>query len=898
MTNETASNNQDKSILVASIMDIDQIESELQSGQSPIKTYKQALKALDEQLEQVFDPIKQISENLLARSDAIDKLLSYIWSSFIKDDKISLIAVGGYGRREMLPKSDIDLLLLFEDESVIDNNKSNIEQFLMQLWDIGLEIGSSVRTFEDCEREASQDITITTNLLETRLIIGNTTLFKKLSTRMRDDDICNSERFFTAKVEEQVARHAKWDDTDFSLEPNVKTGVGGLRDIQTIGWVAKRHFDDNHLKNLVEYDFLIEEELEILLDSQNFLWKVRYQLHRITKKEEDRLLFDLQAKVAEALGFEDSDGLIAVEKMMKEYYRCVVKVSELNEILLQHFEEAILKIDPTLSISVIDEKFNRRNHLIDIKNEQVLLDDPSIILEIFVKLCEDGSLKGVHSHTRRIIHQHLDLIDDDFRASDKNKGLFKRILCSYLGTSSNLRRMNRLGILGRYVSDFGKVIGQMQYDLFHIYTVDAHTLLTIRNIRKFRHIENTEKYPVATAIYHRLDKVYVLIIAALFHDLGKGRGGNHSEIGEKLVIEFCKSHGFDKEDTELSAWLVKNHLLMSLTSQRKDISDPDEIAEFAKKVGNINRLKYLFILTVADISATNPELWNAWRAELLRKLFNETYRALRRGLDNVLDRQEVIENCKERAIQLLIDDGFKKMDINEFWDNPGEDYFLRESPENIAGHFKEISSTGVNRPKVLIKEMNETHFFGATQVFVYAPNREQLFTDIATMLANLNLSIQDARIITSTSSDFSLDTFIVLDENGESIGNDVDRVKDIQTKLLMAIENPDDVNTQMKRISRAKKIFSVETIVSHSVDEENDHSIIEVTSSDRPGLLATCGRILNDMNLQILNARIATLGERVEDIFFVQTQQRHSIQDPLVIEELCNKLKEALDKES
>ncbi|MCJ8314479.1 MAG: [protein-PII] uridylyltransferase [Saccharospirillaceae bacterium] len=898
MTDAIASNNRNDSILVAAIMDIDHIESELQAGRSPITTYKQALKSLDDQLEQIFDPIQQIAENLYARSDALDKLLTFIWRSLIKDNKISLIAVGGFGRREMLPKSDIDLLLLFEDESIIEKNKSNIEQFLMQLWDIGLEIGSSVRTFEDCEREASQDITITTNLLETRLIIGNPSLFSKLSTRMRDDDICNSERFFTAKVEEQVTRHAKWDDADFSLEPNVKTGVGGLRDIQTIGWVAKRHFDDNHLKNLVECGFLIEEELEILLDCQNFLWKVRYQLHRITKKEEDRLLFDLQAKVAAALGFEDSNGLLAVEKMMKQYYRCVVKVSELNEILLQHFEEAILKIDPTLSIKAINEKFNRRNHLIDIKNEQVLLDDPSIILEIFVELCKDDSLKGVHSHTRRIIHQHLDLIDDDFRASAKNKEFFKRILCSYLGTSSNLRRMNRLGILGRFIPQFGRVIGQMQYDLFHIYTVDAHTLLTIRNIRKFRHIENTKKYPTATAVYHRLDRVYVLIIAALFHDLGKGRGGNHSEIGEKLVIEFCQNHDFDNEDTQLASWLVKNHLLMSLTSQRKDISDPEIIAEFAHEVGSIKRLQYLFILTVADISATNPKLWNAWRAELLRKLFNETYRALRRGLDNMLDRHEVIEHNKKRAVKLLIGEGFNVADIQSFWDNPGDNYFLRESPENIAWHFKEISATGLNKPKVLIKEMNGSQFNGATQIFVYAPDREKLFTDIATTLSNLNLSIQDARIITSTSSDFSLDTFIVLDENGESIGDNVERVKDIQSKLLMAIENPDDVNLQIKRISRAKKIFSVQTIVSHSVDEENDHSIIEVTSADRPGLLATCGRILNGMNLQLLNARIATLGERVEDIFFVQTQQRHSIKDPLVIKELCNKLKEALDKES
>ncbi|BCE01625.1 [protein-PII] uridylyltransferase [Marinicellulosiphila megalodicopiae] len=898
MKNETSSSESDDFSLPPSILNIDMIKSQLESGRSPIVTYKEALKQLDLELESVFDPLSQIDQIVYARSNALDKLITHIWLSFINNQEVCLIAVGGYGRCEMLPKSDIDLLLLFEDEAVIEQYKSKIEQFLMQLWDIGLDIGSSVRTFSDCEREASNDITITTNLLETRLIVGNHALFARLRTRMRDDDICDSETFFYEKVKEQKARHAKWEDTDFSLEPNVKTGVGGLRDIQTIGWVAKRHFDDNHLENLVSCGFLTEEELTTLLDCQNFLWKIRYQLHRITKKEEDRLLFDLQEKVAEVLGLIDSENLLAVEQLMKEYYRCVGKVSELNEILLQHFEEAILKIDPTLSLIPINKKVNRRNNLIDFKDEQTLLDEPSLILEIFVMLCDDPTLNGIHSHTRRVIHQNLDLIDDEFRQSEKNKSLFKQVLCSYLGTSSSLRRMDRLGVLGKYLTEFGRVIGQMQYDLFHIYTVDAHTLLTIRNIRKFRHIENTEKFPTATAVYHRIDRVYVLIIAALFHDLGKGQGGNHSIIGEKFVIEFCQSHGFNTDDTSLAGWLVKNHLLMSLTSQRKDISDPEVIADFAREVGSITRLQYLFILTVADISATNPDLWNAWRAELLRKLFNETYRALRRGLDNMLDRQEVIEQCKQRAIKILIDDGFDEASVRDFWDNPGDDYFLRESPENIAWHFKEINSSGLNNPKVLIKEMHGSHFSGATQIFVYAPDRDQLFTDIATTLSNLNLSIQDARIITSTSSDFSLDTFIVLDENGESIGDDFDRVRDIQFKLLMAIQNPDEVNRQIKRISRAKKIFAVETIVSHSVDEENNRSILEVTSSDRPGLLATCGRILNELDIQILNARIATLGERVEDIFFVQTRDRKPIEDQNLINQLCIKLKAALDKES
>ena len=829
------------------------------------------------------------------RASALDKILQHLWQKQFSDiQPCCLIAVGGFGRGELLPKSDIDLLLLFADESLIERTTPNIEQFLMFLWDIGLEVGSSVRTFADCETEAKADITITTNLLETRLIYGDPTLYQQLVNRVRQDDICTSADFFTAKTSEQKARHNKLQDTEYSLEPNIKTGLGGLRDIQTIGWVAKRHFASQQLADLKQTGFLTEQELETLLASQRFLWSIRYYLHSICNREEDRLLFDLQPQVAQALGYEDNEQLLAVEQLMQDYYRCAFTVREINEVLLQHFSEAILQTSSSQT-HAINERFCKINQHIDVIDDEEFSRNPTALLEIFLLMCQDSSIVGILARTRRLIKASVQLIDDEFRQNPVNINVFKQILHSHLGISSNLRRMNAMGILGRYIPAFGEVIGQMQFDLFHAYTVDAHTLLTIRNIRKFRHKSNTDRFPVATSIYHRIEKIELLYIAALFHDLGKGKGGDHSQIGAELAKQFCEQHGYNKTDSELVAWLVQHHLLMSITSQRKDTSDPEVLSEFLNTVQDLTHLNYLFILTVADIHATNPELWNSWRAELLRYLYVESKRALRRGIDNMIDRSERIHNCQQQAIQLLIEDGFSEQEILEFWDNPGDDYFLRETPANIAWHFTEITRSGLNAPKVLIKEIHETQFTGATQIFVYAPDRSNLFRDIATTLANLNLSIQDARVMTSNSSGFSLDTFIVLDESGECIGKDVERIQEIQQQLLTAIKHPEDVRPLNKRICRAKKYFNVPAQVALSHDFDNQRSIVEVTAADRPGLLAICSDVFAQFNMSMMSARISTLGERVEDLFFIQTQQQQALTDTVVADQLCAQLTDALN---
>ena len=882
--------------LLTHIVDIQGLKQQLAQGTAAVTLYKQTVKRIDSNIEQWLSVPKDIEQIVQLRSLALDCILRHLWQSqFQEQHAIALIAVGGYGRAEMLPKSDIDLLLLFADESLINDHTAKIEHFLMFLWDIGLEVGSSVRTFADCEREAKADITITTNLLETRLIAGDNALFDDLSKRVYQDDICSSLYFFQAKTNEQKARHNKLQDTEYSLEPNIKTGLGGLRDIQTIGWVAKRHFGANHLSDLIKTGFLSQQELQTLLDSQHFLWSVRYFLHSSCKREEDRLLFDLQPQIAQLLQYTDNDKLLAVEQLMQDYYRCAYTVREINEVLLQHFSEAIVNKDQSPSVIQINARFNKINQRIDVIDEQEFNKNPSALLEVFYLMCQDSSIEGLFSKTRRLIKDSVHLIDEEFRQDKTNIQYFNKILQSHLGISSNLRRMNAMGILGRYIPAFGQVIGQMQYDLFHIYTVDAHTLLTLRNIRKFRHKTNTDHFPVATSIYHRIDKIELLYLAALFHDLGKGKGGDHSKVGARLATEFCTQHNYSQSDTKLVAWLVQHHLLMSITSQRKDTSDPEVLAEFLDTVKDLRHLNYLFLLTVADIYATNPELWNSWRAELLRYLYVESKRALRRGVHNLIDRSERIELCQRQAIDLLTADGFDEQQIIDFWDNPGDDYFLRETPANIAWHYREISRSGLNTPKVLVKELHETQYVGATQIFIYAPDRVCLFRDIATTLANLNLSIQDARVMTSSSSGFSLDTFIVLDEHGDCVGQDQQQIDNIITQLLKAIEQPEQIRPFNKRVSRAKKVFNVPAQVSLSHDLDNHRSIVEVSTADRPGLLAICSDVFANLNISMTSAKISTLGEKVEDLFFIQTEQQQAVVDNQLADQICTQLTEALN---
>jgi [protein-PII] uridylyltransferase len=586
-----------------------------------IKLLKEAVSDIDEGLKSIYQGGSDVETIVYGRANLLDQLISAIYSHLFRDldQEIALIAVGGYGRGELHPKSDIDLMILLKQE---ENQKTKdlLEKFLMLLWDIRLEIGHSVRTVEECINEAAKDITITTNIMEARLIAGSQTLFTIMKEQTTADHIWDSKAFFQAKLEEQIQRNGKFNDTAYNLEPNLKESRGGLRDIQMIGWVAKRHFNADSLHDLVKEKFLLEDELNTLLKGQHLLWRIRCSLHYLTGRREDRLLFDYQHDLAKEFGFEndsETPGNEAIEQFMQQYYRTVIELGRLNEMLLQHFREAIIYADIDTEAELINDSFQVRNGYIETTRETIFQENPCAILEMFLILEDYPDIQGVRAGTIRQVRKYKYLIDEKVRQSPRAQQLFIKIISRSRGVTHELRRMSRYGILAAYIPAFDSIVGRMQYDLFHAYTVDQHTLFVIRNMRRLSVAEYCHEFPLASGVFQHLRYPGLLYLAGLFHDIAKGRHGDHSKLGAVDAKEFCKLHKMAEEDTKLVSWLVKNHLTMSITAQRKDISDPDVISVFADQVKTLERLDYLYILTITDIRATNPKQWNDWKDKLL-----------------------------------------------------------------------------------------------------------------------------------------------------------------------------------------------------------------------------------------------------------------------------------------
>ncbi|PAU52770.1 [protein-PII] uridylyltransferase [Pseudomonas sp. PIC25] len=874
------------------LFDRGQFQAELALKSSPIAAFKKAIRQAREVLDARFQAGRDIRRLVEDRAWFVDQILSAAWDRFdwSEDADISLVAVGGYGRGELHPFSDIDLLILLESDDH-EIFREPIEGFLTLLWDIGLEVGQSVRSVAECAEEARADLTVITNLMESRTIAGPERLRQSMLATTDSAHMWPSKHFFLAKREEQRARHAKYNDTEYNLEPNVKGSPGGLRDIQTILWVARRQYGTLNLHAMVGQGFLTEGEYALLSSSQEFLWKVRYALHMLAGRAEDRLLFDHQRKVAGLLGFDDSDPKRAIERFMQKYYRVVMGIAELSELINQHFEEVILRAGESGPAQPLNSRFQLRDGYIEVTHEKVFKRTPFAILEVFVLMAQHPEIKGVRADTIRLLRDHRHLIDDDFRSDIRNTSLFIELFKSSQGIHRNLRRMNRYGILGRYLPEFGHIVGQMQHDLFHIYTVDAHTLNLIKHLRKLKWPELAEKFPLASKLIDKLPKPELIYLAGLYHDIGKGRGGDHSELGAQDAEAFCVRHQLPTWDTRLVTWLVQNHLVMSTTAQRKDLSDPQVIFDFAQLVGDQTRLDYLYVLTVADINATNPSLWNSWRASLLRQLYTETKRALRRGLENPLDREEQIRQTQSAALDILVRSGIDPDDAEQLWSQLGDDYFLRHTAGDVAWHTEAIiQHPATDGPLVLIKETAQREFEGATQIFIYAPDQHDFFAVTVAAMDQLNLNIHDARIITSTSQ-FTLDTYIVLDTEGGRIGDNPARIKQIREGLIDALKNPDDYPAIIqRRVPRQLKHFAFAPQVTIHNDAQRPVTVLEITAPDRPGLLARIGKIFLDFDLSLQNAKIATLGERVEDVFFVTDANNQPLSDP----DLCIRLQEAI----
>jgi [protein-PII] uridylyltransferase len=875
-----------------------QIYASLDASENAITVLRATNKDAMDELNRRYNNNEDIATLVHARSAFIDDLLLAVWRwcGLSQDNGMCLIAVGGYGRGELHPHSDIDLLILI-DPLPSHAYKAALEKFVTLLWDIKLDIGHSVRTLEQCVETARKELAVVTNLMESRLLAGDPATHQALCAATAPDSMWDSREFYRAKWDEQIARHRKYADTEYNLEPNLKSSPGGLRDVQTIAWIAKRHFQTSDLEQLVARNFLTRDEFRLLNEGRDFLWLVRWALHNLAGRAEDRLLFEHQRELAKSFGFSDSEEGLAIEKFMQLYYRWALALSGLNDLVGQLYDEAILRACDPETMQSINQRFFVRNNYIDVANSKVFKATPSAVMEIFVLMAQNENIIGPRASTIRLLREASECIGDDFRNDPRNQQAFIQLLCSPHKIATQLQRMNRYGILGKYLPEFGRIIGKMQHDLFHIYTVDAHTIQVVKNMRLFAHDEFADRYSLAASILKRLPKLELLYIAGLYHDIAKGRGGDHSRIGGIDAEAFCTRHGFNSRDTHLVVWLVKNHLLMSSTSQRKDITDPEVIREFAQEMQDQERLDYLYALTVADINATNPKLWNSWRASLLRQLYLETRRALRVSVENYTDKHDWIEDSKENAIRLLEDRGYDADDIIACWDNPEEDYFLRETPTDICWHTEAIlTQTDKADPLILIKDTTSRQHEGATQIFVYTPSYPQLFAIMSASFEQLQLSIQDARIFRSA-SDYSMDTYIVLDADGEPIGNDPSRTNEIKRVLRKAVlEHRSPSNKWDKLVTRQLKHFNYPSEVKISHDDAK--TIVELISPDRPGLLARVSRVFLDFDLQLQNARICTLGERVEDVFFVTDQDGNAVTDAAQQEALRVALCASLDQKA
>ena len=857
-----------------------------------VQDLRRRIRQADAALAARFWADEDVSGLLAERARFIDAFLAEIWQHWFQHDaQLALFAVGGYGRGELHPHSDIDLLILARKPSAA---QEEIAAFVRLLWDLRLDIGHSVRTLADCRREALQDVGVATTMLERRRLAGSARLAAKLDKLLSKRAFWPSRRFFHAKQQEQEERHRQFNDVDYDLEPNIKSSPGGLRDIQTVLWITQRHLGGTRdaegrvagaeLAELVEGGFLTRLECQWLLDGRRFLWRVRFGLHIVAGRREDRLLFDHQRELAKRFGYHDTDAQLAVERFMHDYYRHVLLLREVNDILLQHFDEAILgpgarkkpRIEP------INERFRIHNDYIEVTGDDVFAAHPPALMEMFVLMANRGDIAGVRAATIRLVREHLHLIDDEFRRDARVCASFLELLRAPYTLVSQLTRMRRYGVLGRYIPEFGRVVGQMQHDLFHIYTVDAHTMMVLRQMRRFLQPGADERFPLAARVVRRLPKIELLYIAGLFHDIGKGRGGDHSSLGAEDAALFCKRHGLDADDCALVAWLVREHLTMSATAQRKDITDPQVVNEFATLVGNETRLDYLCALTVADINATNPTLWNSWRATLMGQLYEGTRQALQRGLDTPAERGAKAQARRDGALRELAG-GIGEKRAVEIWQGADDGFFLHHSAAQVAAITRAIDGHDLRHgPLVTLLELDgqgsvsESSGAGATEVFLYAEDRDNLFADSVAALDAADLHVVAAHVSTGALGK-CFNAYVVLTGDGQrlAVGEAGGRLASSLAKAIAAGRGAS--RSRSRRVSRQLKHFVLPTDVRLDTALGARTSTLRVEASDRPGLLATLGGLFVELRVNVHGARITTLGERVEDVFEITNRSGRAI---------------------
>ncbi len=862
-------------------------ESGTDSGTEPAPLKPELISLLKDVVTRINDGLKQAYENgsdvnviVYGRSNLTDQLINLIYKHLFKDidQEIALIAVGGYGRGELHPKSDIDLMLLLKQE---ENQKTKdiLEKFLTLLWDIRLEIGHSVRTLDECVSEAEKDITVATNIMEARLLAGSEPLFAEMKEKTSTEHIWDSKSFFQAKLDEQIQRNGKYNDTAYNLEPNIKESSGGLRDIQMIGWVAKRYFNAHSLHDLLTEGFLLEDELNSLLEGQHLLWRIRCSLHYLSGRREDRLIFDHQRDLAIEFGFADNKENPkneAIEQFMQQYYRTVIELQRLNEMLLQHFREAIIYADVGEEAEVINKSFQVRNGYLETTGENVFQDDPCALLECFTTLQDYPQIQGVCAATIRQIRKNRHLINDNFRYSPRAHRLFMKIMNNPRGVTHELRRMNRYGILAAYIPAFDSIVGRMQYDLFHAYTVDQHTLFVIRNMRRLSVPEYCHEFPLASGVFQHLANPGLLYLSGLFHDIAKGRNGDHSELGAVDAREFCKIHGLSDKDSELVSWLVSSHLIMSMTAQRKDISDPDVVGAFAEHVQTLERLDYLYLLTISDIRATNPKQWNDWKDKLLGELYNTTAAVLNKGIDQLGDKESNILEIQTASLRRLALLGIDSHQANDLWKTFNTKYFQSHTYGQIAWHTSLIINA--KQKQKLDQPLIQTRVHESSnsiQLLVYSKDRDYILYDVVTVISSSEVDIVNAQIL-NTSDGYALQTFRLAPVNTNNV--EMPQIADhIVHRLQERLSSSTSATMASLLTGTRNKFFSSPTKVKFKNMAEKNSTRLTIETMNRIGVLENIAKTFVDCKVKVLDARITSAGEKALDYFIIRTRDDNAL---------------------
>ncbi|MFN3984190.1 MAG: [protein-PII] uridylyltransferase [Rhodocyclaceae bacterium] len=807
---------------------------------------------------------------LTGRSALVDDVVTELWNACDMPDDCTLVAVGGYGRGELFPSSDVDLMILIPiaaDEAL----RTRISSLVGGLWDIGLEIGQSVRTVDECMDAAANDITVQTNMLEARYLVGARTLFEAFEQRYRAQ--LDVRAFFKAKSLEQQQRYARYQDTPYALEPNCKESPGGLRDLQMLGWIARAAGLGRDWRDLARNRLITGEEASDLRSAERFLQHIRIRLHHVTGRGEDRLLFDYQEGLARAMAVEASGAKRASEVLMQRYYLTAKKLTQINTILLQNYANVIFP-DQAGPVFVINERFQSQRELLDIRHDHVFERHPSALLEGFLILQQRSELKGMTARTLRALWLNRKRVNAAFRADPANRALFMQILQQRRGIVHEFRRMNQYGILSRYIPAWRRIVCQMQHDLFHVYTVDQHTLMVLRNLRRFTMGEHAHEYPLMTRLMLAFERHWLLYIAALFHDIAKGRGGDHSKLGMEDARQFCDQHGLAEEDLDLVVWLVEHHLTMSNVAQKQDTSDPDVVRRFADIVGSERRLTALYLLTHADIRGTSPKVWNGWRGKLLEDLFFATQRLLR----GATPQQALgLDDRQEDARRLLRFHGLRAGVEDALWNELDAVYFMRHSAEEIAWHSRMLYYRAHAEEPVVKARISEE--FNGLQVMVFTRDQKDLFVRLTGFFGRLGFTILDAKVHT-TRHGYALDSFILQEPGGQANYRDVVLLIEHElTDRLKRDAAPDKpVNG---RLSRQVRHFPITPQVSLRPDDAGRHYILSLTAADRPGLLFAVAEVLAGNGIQVQTAKIATLGERAEDTFLLTG--RGLSQDSLVL---------------